>query len=62
MNLVYPRTSSDGEKPVTIFKAEMAKVLRKLAKKEIDDLKRIARGNAMLDIADMLDNMIIEGE
>jgi hypothetical protein len=70
----YPRTSNpeDAERPVTRFKAELAKEIRRMADGEESRtknarLKRAAlRGQitakAYRTIAEMCDNIIIEGE
>lgn len=69
----YPRTSSDGDKPVTLFKAAMAKTLRLMADNEEqrakvtlslkrDLIKAHATASAYRTAADLLDSTIIEGE
>lgn len=69
----YPRTTSDRDRPVSEFKKSLAFVLRHMAGQEADrrkvtmrltrDLsKSVQREETLLEVATMLDNIIVEGE
>ena len=73
LGFTYPRTSSDGDKPVTLFKETLEKVLRQMADKEVaratnplklqrDIRDSLVRADTYLTIADMCRDIIIEGE
>lgn len=56
----YPITASD-KKPLNGFKTEMAKILRRMADNP-NERNVSAERAALLKIADLFDNIIIEGE
>lgn len=68
----YPRTTSDTDKPVTAFKATLATMIRRMADREertqltLRKMRDVYKSKwtvaAYRTVADMLDNVIIEGE
>lgn len=55
----WPRTSSDGNRPVTLFKEDLARQLRREAERSGT---ATTRGATLSEVAEMIEAVVVEGE